>query len=109
MVQRDPSYIAKMQAEAMNDSKLWFPGKAMDVVHATLGLCGEVGEFANVIKKIDRGDVKLTSAVVRNNLTSELADVFTYTLVIGAQLNVDLERLYYTKRQFNAERFGKDV
>ncbi len=107
MPPREPSYIANMQNEALRDSDLWFPALRHDVLHTTLGLCGEVGEFANIMKKIQRGDSSLTDAVTRNKATSELADIFTYTLVLSGQMGVDLERLYYTKRAFNQGRFGQ--
>jgi NTP pyrophosphatase (non-canonical NTP hydrolase) len=57
--------------------------------YAVLGLCGEAGELANKVKKILRGDYKL-SEEVRLDLTSEAGDVQWYLAAIARELNVGL-------------------
>ena len=49
---------------------------------------GELGEAANVFKKIRRGDLTLDEA--RSMLTQELADVVIYLDILAAQAGIDL-------------------
>lgn len=55
-------------------------------VCATLG---ELGEFANIVKKVGRGDLTLDEA--RPLLKKEGADVITYMDLTLAQLGIDME------------------
>ena len=54
----------------------------------TNALLGELGEFANIIKKIDRGDFTLQDA--RAELADELADIQTYLDLLALHIDVDL-------------------
>ena len=49
---------------------------------------GELGEAANLIKKVKRGDVTLDEA--RTDLAKEYADVVTYLDILAFQTGVDL-------------------
>lgn len=51
-------------------------------------VCGELGEAANLIKKIERGDFRLELA--RDALAEELADVQTYLDLLAHRAGVDL-------------------
>lgn len=106
MSQENLPLLVAMAKGAQEDSDNWFPDVSNDLRHHTLGLAGEVGEFANLVKKIDRGTADPSSDVVRYDLAMELADIFIYTLTIAALLQVDLEALYNVKRTENATRFG---
>jgi NTP pyrophosphatase (non-canonical NTP hydrolase) len=75
-------------------------------MHHTVSLCGEVGEVANWVKKIDRGDVKLEDALTQHELREEIADVFIYLLNLAGLLNVDLYKAYCEKRAINEKRWG---
>lgn len=80
---------------------------------STWGLCdwmtalaGEVGEAANIIKKIRRGDFKLDTPMAlggartaREELAAELADVQTYLDLLAACAGIDLGRA--TAEKFN--------
>lgn len=70
-----------------------------------LSLTGEVGETANIIKKIIRGDFTLTEK--KNELQEEVADMFIYLLKLSYQMDIDLEEVYFTKMKKNQERFQK--
>lgn len=70
-----------------------------------VSLTGEVGETANIVKKIVRGDFKLEEK--KNDLQEELADVFIYLLKLSYQLDIDLEKAYIEKMGKNRERFLK--
>jgi NTP pyrophosphatase (non-canonical NTP hydrolase) len=71
--------------------------------HLIVCLTGELGEFANLTKKIIRGDHQLVT--VRTQMASEMADMFSYLLKICNQLDFDLEREYLQKMRTNEKRF----
>lgn len=68
---------------------------------------GELGELANILKKVDRGDFDIEEA--REDIKRELADVQTYLDLMAANLGVDLGEA--TARKFNevSKRIGTDV
>lgn len=101
--------IHELMATCSADTARWFPGVIADPRHHTLGLCGEAGEFANVMKKIDRGSMKLEDFETREALGSELADVLIYVAILADMLDIDLEEEYGRKRDFNERRFGPGV
>ena len=68
-----------------------------------LSLAGEVGEMANCVKKVIRGDEQYLSS--KHRITEELADVFIYVLKLAYQMNVDLEGSYLQKLEINKSRF----
>lgn len=70
-----------------------------------VSLAGELGETANIVKKIVRGDFKLEEK--KEDLQEELADVFIYLLKLSYQLEIDLEKAYLEKMKKNQERFRK--
>lgn len=70
-----------------------------------VSLTGEVGEVANIVKKIVRGDFKLDEK--KPDIQEELADVFIYLLKLSYQLDIDLEKAYVEKMAKNRERFLK--
>ncbi len=51
-------------------------------------LAGEVGELANVLKKVRRGDFTLEQ--VRPGVAAELADIQTYLDILAAKVGIDL-------------------
>jgi NTP pyrophosphatase (non-canonical NTP hydrolase) len=71
--------------------------------HLIVCILGELGEYANLIKKIRRGDFSLDEK--KNDLNQELADIFIYVIKLANQLEVDLEGEYLKKMQLNKERF----
>jgi|GEM_PF-1589985 len=77
------------------------------LLELTVALTGEVGEFANITKKIARGDFTLESR--KSELASELADIFVYLLKLAGQLGIDLEAEYKSKMKLNEERFKRFV
>lgn len=71
--------------------------------HLLVCLVGEVGECANLVKKVVRGD--LSYAAARQNLGGELADTFIYLIKICSQSGVDLEREFLERLEHNRKRF----
>jgi NTP pyrophosphatase (non-canonical NTP hydrolase) len=73
------------------------------LLELTVALTGEVGEFANIAKKVARGDFSLSEG--RPHLAGELADIFIYLLKLADQLEIDLEGEFYRKLEINEKRF----
>jgi NTP pyrophosphatase (non-canonical NTP hydrolase) len=96
--------LAKQCAE---DSDRWFGDMPAhdSLPHHALAMAGEVGEFCNVVKKVDRGSLDINDPKVRIMLANELTDVFTYLLNLAAILRTDLERSYLHVRAHNEQRF----
>ncbi|EWH03859.1 MazG nucleotide pyrophosphohydrolase domain-containing protein [Halomonas sp. BC04] len=77
-----------------------------------VGLLGEVGEFANIIKKIniklDRPkEYELDISVAKEKLGEELADTFIYMIRLAAILEIDLEKQLIDKMQRNEARYAQ--
>jgi NTP pyrophosphatase (non-canonical NTP hydrolase) len=73
--------------------------------HLLVCLVGEIGECANITKKIVRGDIEYEDS--RPQLASELADSFIYLIKICNQAGFDLERGFLERLEYNRERFQK--
>ena len=105
------THTCMLEQQCLQDSDRWFGDQIPDIrsmrslIHHTLALCGEVGEVANIIKKIDRGSLDARNAITRNDLAMELADVYTYLLNVAGIVGIDLEKAYNTKRGINDGRF----
>ena len=68
---------------------------------------GELGELANLVKKIERGDMSLGE--VRGDVADELADVVTYLDILAYRCGVDLGEATPSKFNRVSERVGCDV
>lgn len=105
----DQNLLVSLRDQCVRDSNIWFPGQSQTLMHHTLALCGEVGELANIVKKLDRGSLSMSSELVLHDLESESADVLIYLLNVFGLLNIDPLRAYITKRTFNDKRFRRSV
>ena len=83
--------------------------KVEHLQYLAVALCGEIGEFANLVKKIARrfrSKGELPSQAEWKELKEELVDVFTYILKGAGELfKIDLEKEYLEKMKTNEERF----
>lgn len=68
---------------------------------------GELGETANLIKKVERGDLTLDEA--RPALAKELADVLTYLDILAFRAGVDLGRATVDKFNEVSVRVGSPI
>ncbi len=78
----------------------------------SIGLLGELGEFANHIKKLNilvdhEEELSSTFEDIKSKLQGEIVDVFVYLVRLSTHLDMDLEKKYLEKLSFNAERFKK--
>lgn len=77
-----------------------------------IGLFGEIGEFANIVKKInlyaDRvGNEELKTYFANNkvHLEEELIDSLIYLMRIASHLKIDLTSAYLQKLAINTEKY----
>lgn len=70
-------------------------------------VCGELGEAANLIKKVERGDATLD--LYRDLIAEELADVVTYLDILAFRAGVDLGAATVAKFNKVSKRVGCDV
>lgn len=68
---------------------------------------GELGELANLVKKIRRGDFNVDEA--REACAEELADVVTYLDILADKLGVDLGRATIAKFNKISERVDSPI
>lgn len=68
---------------------------------------GELGEYANLKKKIERGD--LTMENTKGDLARELADVVTYLDILAFRLGIDLGQAVMDKFNEVSERVGSSI
>lgn len=73
------------------------------LLHNTIGLAGEVGELANLVKKFDRGDFPFAKLI--SELPGELADILIYVIKISYQSGINLEAAMLEKLEENEIRF----
>lgn len=102
-----PSEMALLVRQCQEDSQRWFPGVA-NLPFLVLALAGEVGELANVVKKIVRGSLNGKDAAVKRQLDMEATDCLVYLLNIFGVLNVDPKKAYDMVRTLNEKRFGNN-
>lgn len=101
----DPRDLLAIQLQCIQDNQAWFPEVAHDLGHHIIGAIGELGEFANIVKKIDRGDLEMNEEVYAQ-MCMEIVDFFIYTVACATILNFDLAMGYHQKREYNVQRFG---
>jgi NTP pyrophosphatase (non-canonical NTP hydrolase) len=85
-------------AHSQPDGSDWSLGEWSNAV------LGELGEAANLIKKIQRGDLSLEEG--RPKLADELADVLTYLDILAFRAGIDLSEATVNKWNRVSERVG---
>jgi len=80
------------------DGSDWSPASWLQAV------IGELGEYANLRKKVERGD--FTMAQARKKLGSELADVVIYLDLLATRLGIDLGQCVMDTWNAKAEQLG---
>jgi NTP pyrophosphatase (non-canonical NTP hydrolase) len=77
------------KCHSKEDGSDWSPAQWLQAV------IGELGEYANMRKKVERGDYTLEDALP--NLSDELADVVIYLDILADQLGIDLGKAIMSK------------
>lgn len=85
----------------------------LDMLHKDLiGLLGELGEFANNLKKVtlvhDRSGTVESNKLLeesKKQLREELVDTLIYVIRIAAHLNIDIEKEYLEKLEYNKRKY----
>jgi NTP pyrophosphatase (non-canonical NTP hydrolase) len=91
--------------QCLDDSDKWFPDLNGDLSFLFIAILGELGEAANIYKKMLRGS--RTTGDEGEYLREEIVDTFIYLCNIAGTLGIDLAAGYAAKRKKNVERFGK--
>ena len=71
--------------------------------HLIVSVVGEVGELANITKKVIRGDISYDKA--KENISEEIIDIFIYVIKLSYQMGIDIEKAYLEKLKINEVRF----
>ena len=88
-------------AHAMPDGSDWSPAQWYQA------LSGEMGEYANIRKKFERGD--LSEDEFRELAIKELADIATYLDLLAFRLGIDLGAAIVEKFNEVSDRVGSPV
>ncbi len=88
-------------AHSMPDGSDWSPAQWLQAV------TGELGEYANLRKKYERGDI--SEQEFRTEAKYELADIVTYLDILAFQLNIDLGSAVIEKFNFVSARVGSPI
>lgn len=96
----------RLRTVSWRRSQRWINGKTWTLSDWMTALVGEVGEAANIIKKLNRirdglvGNKEgVTSLSLLNDLEKELADIQIYLDLLAADLGIDLGAA--TRKKFN--------
>ncbi|HEX8735432.1 MAG TPA: nucleoside triphosphate pyrophosphohydrolase family protein [Pyrinomonadaceae bacterium] len=89
------------QAEAKQTAL--YPRRLQNLEYPTLGLAGEAGEVANIVKKIQRDFGGEITAETRQKLKDELGDVLWYISACADELGLTLAEI----AEFNVEKLAK--
>ena len=80
-----------------------YPNRLKNLEYPTLGLAGEAGEVANIVKKIQRDFGGEITDEIRQKLKDELGDVLWYISACADELNLTLTEI----AEFNVEKLAK--
>ncbi len=79
-----------------------YPKRLNNLEYPTLGLAGEAGEVANIVKKIQRDFGGEITDEIRGKLKDELGDVLWYISACADELELTLEEI----AEFNVEKLA---
>ncbi|MFN0277607.1 MAG: nucleoside triphosphate pyrophosphohydrolase family protein [Pyrinomonadaceae bacterium] len=80
-----------------------YPRRFSNLEYPTLGLAGEAGEVANIVKKIQRDHDGVINDEIRGKLKDELGDVLWYISACADELGLTLAEI----AQFNVGKLAK--
>ena len=80
-----------------------YPRRLENLEYPTLGLAGEAGEVANIVKKIQRDHGGVINDEIRAKLKDELGDVLWYISACADELGLTLDEI----AAFNVDKLAK--
>ena len=80
-----------------------YPNRLKNLEYPTLGLTGEAGEVANIVKKIQRDSGGVITDEIRVKLKDELGDELWYISACADELGLTLEEI----AEYNVEKLAK--
>jgi NTP pyrophosphatase (non-canonical NTP hydrolase) len=80
-----------------------YPRRLRNLEYPTLGLAGEAGEVANIVKKIQRDFAGEITDEIRAKLKDELGDVLWYISACADELGLTLDEI----AAFNVEKLAR--
>jgi NTP pyrophosphatase (non-canonical NTP hydrolase) len=80
-----------------------YPQRMSNLEYPTLGLAGEAGEVANIVKKIQRDHGGVVNDEIRGKLKDELGDVLWYISACADELGISLDEI----AAFNVNKLAK--
>lgn len=80
-----------------------YPRRLSNLEYPTLGLAGEAGEVANVVKKIQRDFGGELTSEIRGRLLDELGDVLWYISACADELGLTLDEI----AEFNVGKLAR--
>ncbi len=80
-----------------------YPNRLKNLEYPTLGLAGEAGEVANIVKKIQRDFNGVINDDIRAELKDELGDVLWYISACADELALTLDEI----AEYNIEKLAK--
>lgn len=80
-----------------------YPRRMSNLEYPTLGLAGEAGEVANIVKKIQRDHSGIINDEIRAKLKDELGDVLWYISACADELGLTLAEV----AEFNVQKLAK--
>jgi len=84
-----------------------YPRRMSNLEYPTLGLAGEAGEVANIVKKIQRDHGGILNDEIRGKLKDELGDVLWYISACADELGITLTQIAEYNVEKLAQRHGK--
>jgi NTP pyrophosphatase (non-canonical NTP hydrolase) len=80
-----------------------YPRRFENLEYPTLGLAGEAGEVANIVKKIQRDNGGVLNDDFKQRLKDELGDVLWYISACADELGMTLDEI----AEYNVEKLAK--
>ena len=84
-----------------------YPRRLENLEYPTLGLAGEAGEVANIVKKIQRDHGGMINDEIRAKLKDELGDVLWYISACADELGITLDEIAAYNVNKLAKRHGR--
>ena len=89
--------------QALASTTALYPRRLENLEYPTLGLTGEAGEVANIVKKIQRDHDGVITDELRTKLKDELGDVLWYISACSDELGLTLAEV----AQYNVDKLAK--